>query len=400
MIDFTLTDEQKQLQGLAREFGRDVLGPAEIELDRLADPDAVFSSDRFRDVIRQAYELGFHKMGLREDLGGLGLDASTTGLVWEELARHGVGFAAGLMASSTVPALIAFLAPKNKALVDRFVTPFVEDTTGRHMSAWGSSEPDVGSDGKNYTDPAVHHRTKAVKRGDAWVLSGTKSSFISNGGIADVYVIFACVDPSLGITGSGTFIVPADKPGAAAGPAVDRLGLRVLNQAPLFFEDVEVPADHMLFAPGKNYPFLHHAIITVGNLGTGYLAVGVMRAAYEQALAYAGERVQWGRKIREHQLVAHKLFEAHAAIESTRALLWKGSWHTRSRFPGDLKTSLTAKILATEQAARHTTEMMQVLGGYGVTRDYTLEKHARDAQMLRIMDGTNGTLMMKAASLL
>jgi len=156
----------------------------------------------------------------------------------------------------------------------------------------------------------------------------------------------------------------------------------------------------MIFPPDDSYPALHNAIITVGNLGVGYLAVGLMRAAFEEALAYARVRVQWGRPIAEHQLVARKLFDAFAAIESARALLRKASWLCKTAFPGDLKTSLAAKIYASGEAVRHTAEMVQVLGGYGISKEYTVEKYARDAKLLPIMDGTNETLLLKAAALL
>jgi alkylation response protein AidB-like acyl-CoA dehydrogenase len=280
------------------------------------------------------------------------------------------------------------------------VLPYAEDTTGRTISAWGSSEPDVGSDGSNYQDTRVHHHTSAVKRGDRYFINGTKSNFVSNGGIADVYLIFACTDPSKGLLGSGAFVVPGDAPGLAKGGALDKIGLRTLNQAPVFFEDVEIPEHYMIFPPGEQYPVLHNAIITVGNLGVGYLAVGLMRAAFEEALEYAKLRVQWGRPISEHQLITKKLFDIFMAIESARAFLWKASWLCKTSFPGDLKMSLAAKIFATSQAVLHTTEMIQVLAGYGVSREYTLEKYARDAKLLPIMDGTNETLLIKAASLL
>jgi len=132
----------------------------------------------------------------------------------------------------------------------------------------------------------------------------------------------------------------------------------------------------------------------------GYLAVGLMRAAYEEALEYSKQRVQWGKPIFEHQLIAEKLLNAFIAIESSRAFLQKGSWLCNTGFPGDLKTSLAAKIYATDQAVKHSAEMVQVLGGYGISRDHPLEKHMRDAKLLQIMDGTNETLMMKAGSLL
>lgn len=400
MIDFTPSSEQEQFVKTARDFGREVLGPAEATLDKMADPDEAFASDLFWNTMGQAFDLGFHKMGLPEGYGGLGLDAITAGLVWEELARWGAGLSASLMAGAVVPRLIAFMAPHNEELVNKYVIPFCEEDDPRLITAWGSSEPDIGSDGKNYTDKSVRHRTTARMRDGRWVIEGTKSNFISNGGIASAYIIFACVEPDQGICGSGAFVVPADAKGVTRGKAVDRLGLRALNQAAVYFDEVELDESNLIFPPGDGYPMLHNAIITVGNLGTGYLALGTLRAAYEEALSYARERMQWGKPIAEHQLVAKKLLEAHAAIESMRAFLWKGSWLCATAFPGDLRTSLTAKINATNLAVKHTAEMVQILGGYGITRDYPVEKYVRDAPLLQIMDGTNDTLMMKAAALL
>ena len=400
MVDFSQTDIQRQLIRTARDFGREVLRPAEIELDRIADPDEVFKGARFWDVMAQAFRLGFHKMGLAEEVGGLGLDPSTTGMIWEELGRQGAGFAASLLPGAAVQQLIALLAPQNKELVERYVLPYAEDTTGRKISAWGSSEPNVGSDGSNYYDTNVRHHTSAVRKGDRFIINGSKSNFVSNGGIADVYLVFACVDPSRGLRGSGAFVIPGDAKGVSREKAIDKIGLRTLNQAAVFFDDVEIPEHYMIFPPGDDYPTLHNAIITVGNLGVGYLAVGLMRAAYEEALAYSKERVQWGKPIFEHQMITKKLFDIFIAIESARALLWKASWLCKTGFPGDLKMSLAAKIYATEQAVRHTAEMVQVLGGYGISKEYPLEKVARDACLLPIMDGTNQTLLIKAAALL
>ena len=400
MIDFALTDEQKQLIEMTREFGREVLYPAETQLDRMADPVSVFASELFWKTMGRCFEQGFSKMALPESVGGLGLDPLTTGMVWEEISRWAPGIAASLIPGGVVPQLICFLTPNRKDLVDRFVIPYCEDVTGRKISAWCSSEPDVGSDGSNYHDPAIRHHTSAVVCGDNLSLSGTKSDFVSNGSIAEHLIVFACVEPSLGIKGSGTFLVNGDAKGLQRGKPLDKTGLRALNQAAVYFEDVEVPFEQILFPHGEGYPMLHNSIVTVGNLAVGYIAVGVMWAAYEQALEYAKVRVQWGRPIFEHELIAKKLFECHQAIEAARAFLWKGSWLCKSSFPGDLKTSLAAKIYATELAVKHTTEMVQVLGGYGISREYPVEKLARDAKMLRIMDGTNEALLIKAAALL
>ncbi len=396
MVDFEITEAQRQVISTAQEFARDVMQPSEVELDRIADPDEVFKGGLFWDVMNQAYGLGFHKMALPESVGGLGLDAQTTGMVWEELARCGPGFTAGLLSGSIAYQLIAFVAPDNKDLVDRYLVPFCTEDRARMISAWGSSEPEVGTDGSNYYDPKVRHYTSAVKKDGRWVINGTKSNFVSNGGIAHVYLMFACVDPSLGIRGSGTFIVPAEAKGIVHHKALDKIGLRTLNQASVFFEDVEVPENYLIFSPGDMYPTLHNSILTVGNIGVGYIAVGLMRAAYEHALEHAKSRVQWGKPICQHQLISEKLFGAFQAIESARALLWKASWLSKKQFPGDLKTSLAAKVYATEQAVRHTAEMVQVLGGYGISKEYPVEKYSRDAKLLKIMDGTSEILTQKA----
>jgi len=400
MVDFELTETQKQIVGTAREFGKGVLQPVETELDKMADPQQVFESGMFWNAMQQAFQLGFHKMALPEDVGGLGLDPQTTGMVWEELARWGPGFAAGLTPAAIVPQLVTFLAGENKQLLERFVIPFCESDNPRLITGWCSSEPEVGSDGKNYYDPCVRHFSSARQKEDSYVLAGTKSDFISNGSIAHDYIVFACVDPSMGIRGSGTFVVPADSEGLTRGKPLDKTGLRALNQAAVFFDDVEVPKERMIFPPGENYPMLHHAIVTIGNLGVGYIALGVMRAAFEDALEHSRQRVQWGKPIAEHQAIGHKLFQAYQAIESARAFLWKGSWLAAKAFPGDLKTSLAAKVYTTEQAVRHTAEMVQVFGGYGISKEYRVEKYARDAKLLRIMDGTNETLSNKAMALL
>lgn len=399
MIDLSPTQEQLEFQKLARKFARESIRPAEIELDKMSDADEVFKSDIFWNTIRQAYKLGFHKMGIGENFGGLGLDPLTTALVWEELAAGGIGITATLLAAPVAPMFLSILAPDKTKLIDRFVRPYCSDTEARHISAWGSSEGNIGSDGSNYYSPKVHHETTAKKDGNEWVIRGAKSSFVSNGGIADFFLVFACVDPSIGIRGSGVFLIPYGD-GVQRGKAMDKIGMRALNQSEVFFDNVRIPDDYMIFPPGDNYPVMHNAIKTVGNIGVGYLAVGLMRAAYEEALVYAKERVQWGKPIVEHQAISFKLFEAYQAIEASRGLLWKASWTLANKFLGDLKLSAAARVFATNMAMKHTVEMVQVLGGYGISKEYTLEKYMRDAKLLQIMDATNEIMTIKGAALM
>jgi len=399
MIDLAPTEDQVAVRDMAARFAREVLRPAEIALDKMADPDEVFASDVFRSAMGQAYELGFHKMGIKEEHGGLGLHPVTRGLVWEELAVGGVGIAAGLLAASVAPAFLSVLASHKRDLIDAYVRPFCADTEAKHISAWGSSEPNIGSDGSNYHDPDVCHEATATKEEDGYVLQGAKSSFVSNGGIADLYLVFACVDPSKGICGSGVFLVPYG-PGVTRGKALDKIGLRALNQAEVAFESARLPEQHMLMPPGDNYPMIHNAIKTVGNIGVGYLALGVLRAAYEEALAYAKERVQFGKPIVQHQAMAFRLFDAFQAIEAARGLLWKASWTLAKTGLGDLRMSAAARVFAANAAMKHTVEMVQVLGGYGISKEYTLEKYMRDAKLLQIMDATNEIMSIKGAALL
>jgi len=399
MIDFSLSEDQVAIRDMAAKFAREVVRPAEIELDRMADPDEAFRSAVFRDTMRQAYALGFHKIGIKEEHGGLGLDPVTRGLIWEELAAGGAGIAAGLLAASVAPAFLSVLASHKTGLIDAYVRPFCEDTEARHISAWGSSEPNIGSDGSNYHDPNVHHETSATKETDGYVLQGAKSSFVSNGGIADLFLVFACVDPSKGICGSGVFLVPYGQ-GVTRGKALDKIGLRALNQAEVAFEAARIPEDHIILPPGDHYPMIHNAIKTVGNLGVGYLALGLLRTAYEEALAYAKERVQFGKPIAQHEAVAFRLFDAFQTIEAARGLLWKASWTLGNTGLGDLKMSAAARVFATNMAMKHTVEMVQILGGYGISKEYPLEKYMRDAKLLQIMDATNEIMTIKGASLL
>lgn len=399
MIDLSLTKEQQEIQDLARRFAREVVRPAEIALDKMADPEEVFKSQIFRNTLVKAYELGFHKMGIGVEFGGLGLDPVTTALVWEELAAGGIGIAATLLAAPVAPMFLSVLAPDKKDLIARFVEPYCGDAKAEHISAWGSSEPDIGSDGSNYYDPGVHHHTRARSQGKEWLLDGTKSGFVSNGGIANFFLLFACVDPSRGIPGSGVFLVPYGE-GVHRGKPLDKIGMRALNQAELAFDGVRIPEDFMIMPPGENYPMMHNAIKTVGNIGVGYLAVGLLRAAYEEALSYAKERVQWGKPIAEHQAIAFKLFECFQAIEAARGLLWKASWTLANKFLGDFRLSAAGRVFATSMAMKHTVEMVQVLGGYGISREYTLEKYMRDAKLLQIMDATNEIITIKGAALL
>ena len=193
-----------------------------------------------------------------------------------------------------------------------------------------------------------------------------------------------------------TFAIPGNLPGITRGKPLNKLGLRGLNQAEVFFDNVRIPPEFVLLPPGPAYRMMLERIVTGGNTAVGTLAVGVARAAYEEALAYAKQRVQGGRRICEHESIKLKLFDAFRQIESARALLWKSSWLIATGRP-HLPTAMAARTVASDMAMRVTADMVQVFGGYGISKEHPVEKFYRDAKLLQIMDGTNEMVSIKAA---
>ncbi len=398
MISFELTKEQLEMQEMAHNFAKNEIRPVETELDKLANADEVFKSESFWKVLRKAYELGFHRMSIPEEMGGLGLDPIIMYLVLEELAWGGAGLASDILVAPVAAMFTAMFAGGNEELVEKYVRPFCEDKEAKHIGAWAITEPEHGSDCGFSDDPKIHFETTAKLDGDEYVINGAKSAFVSNGGIADLLLLMACVDPSQGMLGTGVFLVPGDLPGISRGKPLDKLGLRVLNQAEIFFDNVRIPQEYMLWPPGEGYQMLLETIVTFGNTSVGVLGLGVARAAYEEALSYAKERIQGGKPLIEHQAIALRLFDAYMSIEAARALLWKAAWYNTTHMPGDLRLTAAARVFATDMAMRVTVEMVQVLGGYGISKEYSLEKFLRDAKPLQIMDGTNDMMSLGAST--
>jgi alkylation response protein AidB-like acyl-CoA dehydrogenase len=395
MFALELSDEQKRLIGLAREFAEQEIRPAEIALDKVADPVEVFASEAYWDVLRRAWEIGFHKMGLPKDVGGLGVDRITSSLVLEELCRGGVGFANAISISGVVAGMAVL---GGDSMRKRFVEPFCEDTKNLNIGALAVVEPGHGSDLFDADVPEIALDTRARMKGDDYVVNGAKAGFVSNGGLANAFVLSVALQPELGMRGTGTFLIPADLPGISRGRPLDKLGLRCLNQAEVYLDDVVVPAEFLAAPPNPEFhPVFMDNFLCGGNTFVGMTAVGIMRAAYEEALAYAQERIQGGKPIFEHQHIALKLFDAYTTIQAARSFLLHSIATNETRFPGDVRLAIAARCYACNQAVRVTSDMIQVLGGYGISREYPLEKHMRDAKLTQIEDGTVDTLGLLAA---
>lgn len=395
MVDFALPEEVEKIRDMTREFARQELRPAGVALDRIPDPETAYTSETMRRVLARAYDAGFHKLNLPKEAGGLGAPPMTNIVVQEEMAAADAGLASHFLVAPMIAGMSA--AAQDRAPFYReYLQAFIEDTKGEHSGAWAITEPNHGSDLFQFGQPDIHMETSAVKDGDGYVLNGHKSAFVSNGWMSDALLIMVNLDPAQGMEGTITFAVPGNLSGISRGKPLDKLGLRGLNQAEIFFDDVRVGPEYIVMPPGPAYKVMLERIVTGGNTAVGTLAVGVARAAYEEALAYARQRVQGGRRICEHESVKLSLFNAYRQIEAARALLWKSSWLIATGRP-DLPTAMAARTMASDMAMRVTADMVQVFGGYGISREHPVEKFYRDAKLLQIMDGTNEMVSIKAA---
>ena len=399
MIDFEITETQREYVQLAHNFAKDVMRPAERELDRYPNPEEVYVSQTFREVLCEAYRLGFHKMSYPAHIGGLGLDPLTVALITEELYWGGPGLGQTILVGGF--AAHAALMSGKSSLIKEFAVPYCNDTEAKHIGAFAGVEPHVGSDIVYVTDPKIRLSTTARKEGDEYVINGSKAALISNGGFATAIGVAACLEPERGIRGTGLFLVPGDTPGITRGKPLDKLGLRCLNQAAVYFDEVRVPKRYLTIRPrGDNWINFVRSFVSFGNLGVGLTALALMRSAYEDALDYAQDRIQGGQPIIEHANIAMKLFDAFQTIEAARCLLWKTAWTNANQFPGDVPTVAAARCFASNQATRITGEMIQVLGGYAVEKGSSLEKYYRDAKLTQIEDGAVDTMALIGLRLL
>ncbi|GBD13019.1 Acyl-CoA dehydrogenase [bacterium HR24] len=392
------TDEEVEARRLARRFAAEVLRPASLELDRLADPSAVIApGSPFWEAMRQAYSVGLHAARFPQALGGAGLSAAAHQAVTEELAWGAVDLAIAISVAS-FPFAYAALGG-DPQLMTELVQPFVGDEEARHIGCWAITEPDHGSDtlmfeGEHYRDPSVFWSVVARPDGDEWVIEGSKSAWVSNGTIATHALVFLGIEREQGMAGGGVAVVPLDRPGVSKGPPLDKLGQRALNQGQIFFDRVRIPRWFMLVGP-EGYPAMIERVLAAANTGMATLFSGLARAAFEEALDYARQRVQGGRPIARHQLVQWKLFDMFVKVETARtfARTVALSSASRGRSPAH---ALAAKVYCTQAAFEVASDAVQIFGGMGLVKGMLVEKLFRDARAALIEDGTNEVLGLTA----
>ncbi len=381
MADFTLTEEQQALQELARDFARREIAPAAAERDRMTDPAARFPWD----ILESASRHGLRTLRVPPELGGAGADTLTLCMAAEELAAGDLGVAVTLDQTWKISHLIYHMA--TPAQRDHFLRDFVTDH--RFHLAIAMTEPGSGSDRYAYFDaPDSQLKTVARPARGGWVLNGMKQ-FISNAGIAKLYVIYANTDPAQGLWhGSTMFLVPSGTPGFRVGRIHEKVGQRLSQNAELIFEDCWLADAHVLGEPRR--AFESRGAFTRGShVEAGATVLGVARAAYEAALEWANTRVQGGRRIIEHQAVGMMLADMAMQIEAARALVWKAAWAADHQDPYDPKLASMAKVFASEAAHRVTVQAVEIFGGMGIMAEAPVEKYVRDALTFLHSDGTN-----------
>lgn len=366
MVSFELSDEQKQLKDMAHKFALNEIRPIASECDR---------NETFpEEIFEQAFELGLMTEFIPEEYGGLGLSVLDTCIISEELSWGCSGIYTSLAATglALAPILIAGTEEQKK----RFVTPFTEKLM---YSSFCLTEPAAGSD-------VAGIKTTAKKDGTNYILNGSKC-FITNASHSHQYTVFAMTDKSLGHRGLSAFIVPRDLPGVSTGKKEDKLGQRASDTADVIFEDVVVPEGNLLWKEGDGFKI---AMMTFDRTrpSVAASAIGVARAAYEYALDYSKERVQFGTPIAMNQAINFMLSDMLIGIEAARLITWKAAWMIDNGVRNTVEASI-AKAMAGDLAMSVTTDAVQVFGGYGYIKEYPVEKLMRDAKIFQIYEGTN-----------
>jgi len=366
MVDFTLNEEQKALQDMAREFALKEMRPNAARYDKGGEFPA--------DVMKKAFEAGFLTCSIPAEYGGSGLGDLDMAIISEELAGGCAGLFTSMMACSLALAPIILFG--TDAQKKKFLVPMTQKMS---FAAFGLTEREAGSDASSL-------RTRAQKVGSEYVITGSKC-FITNGGISDLYVLFVNTNPLKGARGMSALIVPRNTPGLVIGKEEDKMGHRASNTTELFFEEARVPVDNLLAREGLGL-LVAMKTLDKTRASVGAAGVGLARAAMEYAVEYSKTRLQFGKPIALLQATAFKLAQMAMEINAARHLVWHAAWLMDQGKPCG-KESAMAKCFGTDVAMRTTVEALQIYGGYGYMKDYPMEKLMRDAKLLQIYEGTN-----------
>ncbi|MEU6994688.1 acyl-CoA dehydrogenase family protein [Streptomyces sp. NPDC046465] len=391
MAEFTmeLNDEQKEVRDWLHGFAAEVIRPAAAEWDE--------REETPWPIIQEAAKLGIYSLDFYAqqffDPSGLGIPMATEEIFWGDAGI-------GLSIMGTGLAAVGVLANGTEEQIGTWIPQMYGDVNDVKVAAFCSSEPDAGSDVAAMRTRAVYDEAK-----DEWVLNGTKT-WATNGGIANVHVVVAVVDPELGSKGHASFIVPPATPGLSQGQKFKKHGIRASHTAEVVLEDVRVPGHCLLGGKekldermarareraksgGERVKNAAMATFEASRPAVGAMAVGTARAAYEEALEYAKTRTQFGRPIIDNQGIAFQLADMRTQIDAARLLVWRASWMASTGKKFESAEGSMSKLYASEVAKKVTAQAVQILGGNGFTREYPVERMHRDAAIYTIFEGTS-----------
>jgi butyryl-CoA dehydrogenase len=375
-LSFDLSEDQQAVREMVRDFAESEVRPIAATIDQTHEfPHA---------NVKKMAELGLLGMFVPEAYGGAGMDYLSYVIAIEELSRvcasHGV-------IASVNNSLVCYplMAYANEAQKQKFLVPLAK---GEKLGAYCLTEPNAGSN-------AANQQTTAVLDGDHWVLNGAKV-FITNAGPADVLIVYAATDKSLGPRGISAFIVESETPGVRKGKLERKLGIHASDTREIYFENARVPRDHLFGELNKGYT-VALATLGGGRIGIAAQALGIAQASVEASVKYANERVQFDRKIGEFDAIRHMLADSAIEVATARLLTYQAAW-LRDRGRPHVKEASLAKWHASEAATRCANWAIQVHGGYGYLTEFSVERYWRDARITEIYEGTTEVQKMVVAA--
>src|SRR6187401_3711656 len=371
-MHFQFTEEQLMIQKAARDFAENECKPGVIERDEKQ----IFPKEQ----VMKLADLGFLGMMVPPEYGGAGMDTVSYVLAMEEISKWDASTSVVMSVNNSLVCygLQEFGTEQQK---QTYLTPLAQGKKDGdlYIGAFMLSEPEAGSD-------ATSQRTTAEDKGDHYLINGTKN-WITNGGTASVYLVFAQTDPSKGHKGISVFIVEKNWPGVVVGGKENKLGIRASDTHSIMFNDVKLPKENRIGEKGFGFRFAMKTLAG-GRIGIASQALGIASGAYELSLKYSKERKAFGTEIMNHQAIAFKLADMATRIEASRLLCLKAAWEKDNDLDYGISSSM-AKVYASETAMWTAVEAVQIHGGYGFVKEYHVERLMRDAKITQIYEGTS-----------
>ena len=375
-MDFELSEEQKMIQEMARDFTENEIKPKAPELDR---------TERHPvEIVQKMAELNLMGIAIPDVYGGGGADIVSYAVALEEISRGcaSVGVIMSVNNSLVCDPIYTFGTEEQKK---KYLTPLA---SGKKLGCFGLTEPEAGSD-------AAAQKTTAVLQGDEWVING-KKNFITNGNVADYCVLLAMTDRSKGSKGISSFIVDCKAPGFSVGVVEKKLGIKASGTAELIFEDYRMSKENLLGQVGQGF-YVAMNTLDGGRIGIASQALGIARAALEAATNYSKTRVQFGKTISQFQAIQWMIADMATELDAARLLTLRAAFLKDHKMRYE-KEAAMAKLYASEAASRITTKAIQIHGGYGYIQEYNVERHFRDARITELYEGTSEVMRLVISS--